>query len=42
MKKRSGVIRKPPPTPNMPDRKPTIPPIPRIRKASTETSAIGR
>jgi hypothetical protein len=41
-KNRSGVIRKPPPTPNMPDSTPTIPPIPRRRKALTETSAMGR
>ena len=42
MKNSSGVIRKPPPTPNMPDRKPTIPPSPRRTKALTETSAMGR
>ena len=42
MKNRSGVIRNPPPTPNMPDRNPTIPPSPRMRKALTETSAMGR
>ena len=37
-----GVIRKPPPTPNIPDRIPTTPPMPRSRKAFTETSAMGR
>ena len=42
MKNRSGVIRKPPPTPNIPDMKPTIPPSPRRTKALTETSAMGR
>jgi hypothetical protein len=42
MKNSKGVIRNPPPTPNMPDMNPTIPPSPRIRKALTETSAMGR
>ena len=42
MKNSAGVIRKPPPTPNMPDSSPTIPPMPNSRKALTETSAIGR
>ena len=42
MKNNNGVIKKPPPTPNMPDRIPTIPPRPSRRKAFTETSAIGR
>ena len=37
-----GVIRKPPPTPNKPDKKPTIPPNPVIAKTFIETSAIGR
>jgi hypothetical protein len=40
--KRSGVMRNPPPTPNMPESTPTSPPRPRIRKAFTETSAMGR
>jgi hypothetical protein len=39
---RSGVMRNPPPTPNMPDSTPTRPPRPRRRKALTETSAMGR
>ena len=38
----SGVIRKPPPTPNSPESTPIRPPSPRIRSASTETSAMGR
>ena len=38
----SGVMRKPPPTPNMPERMPTIPPMPSSVKKFTETSAIGR
>ena len=42
MKNKSGVIRKPPPTPNMPDNTPTRPPNPRRIKALTETSAMGR
>jgi hypothetical protein len=42
MKNRSGVIRNPPPTPNMPDRMPTIPPSPSRRNAFTLTSAMGR
>jgi hypothetical protein len=42
MKMSSGVIRKPPPTPNSPDRNPTMPPIPRMRKIFTEISAMGR
>jgi hypothetical protein len=37
-----GVIKKPPPTPNMPDSKPTAPPNPRRRNTFTESSAIGR
>jgi hypothetical protein len=41
-KKRSGVIRNPPPTPNNPDRSPTSPPSPNRTKALTETSAMGR
>ena len=42
MKNRSGVIRKPPPTPNMPESTPTSPPSPTSRKAFTLTSAMGR
>jgi hypothetical protein len=42
IKNNRGVIRNPPPTPNMPDRNPTIPPRPRITKALTEISAMGR
>jgi hypothetical protein len=42
MKIRSGVIRNPPPTPNNPDRNPTPPPISRIKKTSTDISAMGR
>ena len=42
MKISSGVIRKPPPTPNNPESIPIIPPIPRIRKMFTEISAMGR
>ena len=42
MKMSNGVIRKPPPTPNRPDRKPTAPPMPSSRKMSTDISAIGR
>ena len=38
----SGVIRKPPPTPNMPDRNPTAAPMPRMMKIFTESSAMGR
>jgi hypothetical protein len=38
----SGVIKNPPPTPNMPDKKPTMPPSPKRRKALTEISAMGR
>ena len=42
MKISSGVIRKPPPIPNMPDTKPTAAPIARMRKTLTGMSAIGR
>jgi len=42
MKNKSGVIKKPPPTPNMPDKMPTSPPNPKRRNALTETSAMGR
>ena len=38
----SGVIRKPPPIPNMPDMKPTAAPIARMRKTLTGMSAMGR
>src|SRR5205085_3557642 len=38
----SGVIRKPPPMPNIPDMKPTAIPIARIRKTLTGRSAMGR
>ena len=37
-----GVIRKPPPTPNMPDRKPTTPPSASMSSAFTGMSAIGK
>lgn len=39
---KSGVIRKPPPTPNMPDSTPTPPPTPSRVKAFTDVSAMGR
>jgi hypothetical protein len=42
IKKSNGVIKKPPPTPNIPERIPTNPPRPRSRKALTETSAMGK
>ena len=38
----SGVIRKPPPIPNMPETNPTAAPIARMRKTLTGMSAIGR
>src|SRR5581483_8125915 len=38
----SGVMMKPPPTPNMPDRKPIARPIPNSRNALRESSATGR
>ena len=38
----SGVIKNPPPTPNMPDRKPTAAPIPRKIKMFADISAMGR
>ena len=38
----SGVIRNPPPMPNMPDTKPTAAPIARMRNTLTGMSAIGR
>jgi hypothetical protein len=37
-----GVIKKPPPTPNMPDRTPVMPPKNNIRNMLTGISAIGR
>ena len=42
MKISSGVIRKPPPIPNMPEMKPTASPMARTRKMFTGRSAIGR
>ena len=42
MKMRSGVIRKPPPMPNIPEMNPTASPMPRTRKMSTGRSAMGR
>ena len=42
MKINAGVIKKPPPTPNMPDRKPITPPRPSSRKTFTDISAMGR
>src|SRR6516164_2262320 len=42
MKIRSGVRRKPPPTPNTPERNPTAAPRPSSKKTSSDTSAIGR
>ena len=38
----SGVIRKPPPMPNMPEMKPTASPIANTTKILTGRSAIGR
>ena len=38
----SGVSRKPPPTPNMPERTPTAAPSPRIRNRSCDRPAMGR
>jgi hypothetical protein len=42
IKNKSGVIKNPPPTPNIPDRIPTIPPNPSSKNAFTDTSAMGR
>ena len=42
MKISSGVIRKPPPIPNIPEMKPTASPMARTRKMFTGISAIGR
>jgi hypothetical protein len=39
---KNGVIRKPPPTPNIPDMKPTANPIAKRRKMFMARSAIGR
>jgi hypothetical protein len=39
---RNGVSRKPPPTPNMPERKPTAAPSPSITRRFTDISAMGR
>jgi hypothetical protein len=39
---RKGVRMKPPPTPNMPERKPTAAPRPMIRNTFTGISAMGR
>ena len=39
---KSGVIRNPPPTPNMPDRNPTSAPIPTTRKTFMDISAMGK
>ena len=36
-----GVMRKPPPTPNIPDRKPTAPPMARSTRMLTDVSAMG-
>ncbi len=42
MKISSGVIRKPPPMPNMPEMNPTASPMARMRNMLTGRSAIGR
>ena len=42
MKIRIGVMRNPPPTPKIPERKPITPPKASRRKASTDISAMGR
>ena len=42
MKINNGVIRNPPPMPNIPDTNPTAAPIARMRKMLTGMSAIGR
>ena len=42
MKISSGVSRKPPPTPNSPDRNPTAQPMPRKSATLTDISAMGR
>ena len=38
----SGVIRNPPPIPNMPETKPTAAPIARMSRTLTGRSAMGR
>jgi hypothetical protein len=42
MKISSGVIRKPPPMPNIPEMKPTARPMPSSTKRLSGRSAIGR
>ena len=42
IKNSRGVIKNPPPTPNIPERIPTSPPSPNNKKAFIETSAMGR
>ena len=42
VKMSSGVSRKPPPTPNIPDRKPTAQPMPKKTATLTDISAMGR
>ena len=42
MKISKGVSRKPPPTPNRPERNPTAQPMPRKSAALTDISAMGR
>ena len=42
MKMRIGVIKNPPPKPNIPDKKPTTPPKDSNKNIFTESSAIGR
>ena len=42
VKIKSGVIRKPPPMPNMPEMNPTAAPIIRMSSTLTGRSAIGR
>ena len=42
MKISSGVIRKPPPMPNIPEMKPTASPMPSSRNILTGRSAMGR
>jgi len=39
---RNGVIRKPPPTPNRPEKKPTSAPRPKMTRKFTAISAMGR
>ena len=42
IKIKSGVSRKPPPTPNIPDRKPTAQPMLKKTATFTDISAMGR